>query len=121
MYQIDPRPSVNPMLSAVNTLNKRDKHRLLVLSRGVPNFSLEVLQRLVGGFFPLTVSGAGHIMMSAPDGQDSLTIPHQFPPGALYSAKEADPQPTFVIIFGEGQDVDIETTSSPPFAPAPKK
>lgn len=102
--RLDPRPSKNSILSGIHSLDIRDKHRLLILSRGIPNFTGSRLGDLIGKQAGIQIKGGGSILMTAPDGEDIITINKQFILRDLPDCqKEAEVQPPFVIIFGKGQ------------------
>jgi hypothetical protein len=100
--RLDPRPSKNPMLSGIHALDIRDKHRLAILSRGIPNFSANALGVLLEKHTTVRLTGPGSLLMAAPDDKDILVIRRDF---VLKhnSEEEAEVQPAFVITFGKGQ------------------
>ena len=114
--RLNPSPSGNPILSGIHSLDIRDKHHLLILSRGIPRFVGDTLSALINarpklnvpvacsGVARLEIGAGGAILMAAPEDQDILKVATRFATRSLAdSQEEAKVQPAFAITFGKGQ------------------
>ncbi|MCA6104746.1 hypothetical protein [Bradyrhizobium australafricanum] len=113
------RANTNPVLHGLHALDVRDKHQLLIVSRGVANLTGSTLNPLVGGDGAINVHlpGGGtarmvlgfgaSIIMTAPDHEDILKVAKPFLLRDLPDTQEeASIQPVFLMIFGKGQAFD---------------
>jgi hypothetical protein len=113
IYRLNPRPTGNRILHGIYTLDLSDKHRLLILSRGIPEFTGDTFRRVVGKNrgINIEIGAGGSLRLAAPENQDALVINNV--PFVLHdlpdSQQEAKVQPAFVITFGKGGAFESES------------
>jgi hypothetical protein len=106
---LNPRPTGDRILSGIHTLDVRDKHRLLILSRQVADMTTGVLNELTTKHSNITFAGPGIFRWTGPDNEPILKVGREYILKALPDTQEeAKVQPVFGISFGD-----------PPFANEP--
>jgi hypothetical protein len=115
--RLDPRPGGDKKLNAIHFADVRDKHHLLILSKATTAFTYEFLraiganpndmQILGGPRLRVTMGFGGSLLMPATDQHDILQVINPLGPVNLPNSKqEAKVQPSFVIIFEQGQPLE---------------
>jgi hypothetical protein len=105
---LKPYPGGNEALSGLHRLDTRDKHRLLILTARVADFSKEMLDKLLPGH---SFISRGEIMRFIHTQSDGILFQGRDADYSLWHAigrtedfeQEADLQPPFQIAFGKGQ------------------
>lgn len=101
--KLDPRPTGNPILSGVHALDVRDKHKLLILSRYLPELSGDELGRLVAPYYSL-VKFVGPGVFRITTTEDLITLDRRYTTRwKPNSEEETEIQPVFNISFSKGQ------------------
>lgn len=104
---LEPYPGGNEILSALHRLDAQDKHRLLILSRHIPQMSADELGRVSG----LPIAGPGILVFCGPENESLVNINGGFGNrrDRLILAKkrgiweeETNIQPSFFIAFEKG-------------------
>jgi hypothetical protein len=108
-----PYPGGHPILHGIHALDARDKHKLLVLARHIPEFSIgKLASERFNNLSSIKLVGDGAMIRYTgdPDGP-IISMPVQFATRALPdSEEEAKTQCTFDIAFARGhpfEDVEV--------------
>lgn len=106
---LKPSKTGNPVLFSVHALNIHDKHRLLVLTRNIPNFVGGKSANIDAFFaqFGMNISQGATIRLAAPENEDLFTFNCAFEGQTPENdfEQETDLDPTFTISFSDGQPI----------------
>jgi hypothetical protein len=104
VHDLQPYCDGNKELWGLNSLDARDKHRLLVIARYVPELSVDAIDAVVGKIAKIRLIGKNAtITYTGPEDKPILVFGANFVTRNLANTeKEADVQPAFGVCFGEG-------------------